>query len=62
MAVSSHRLGQTPNPREKALKLGAHTASIFGFDQDYGMSVGSHLTAAAVELASMESALLQQYR
>lgn len=61
MPVSSHRLGQTPNPREKALKLGAHAASIFGFE-DYGMSVGSHLTAAAVELASMESALLQQYR
>lgn len=48
--------------REKAYKLSVHTAAMLGFDDDYGMGIASHHKAATVELASLESALLQRYR
>jgi hypothetical protein len=47
---------------EKAYKLSAHIGAMLGFDEDYGMRPASHFTAASVELASLESALLQHYR
>lgn len=55
---------EAPNSyaREKAHKLSAHTGAILGFDDDYDMRPDSHLKAAFVELASLESALLQHYR
>ena len=49
-------------PREKAYKLNAHIGAILSFDQDYGMRPASHITAATVELSSLESGLLQRYR